>query len=128
MPPWAARTGCWAHWKVPPTPGARSRTGRKTATPSSISWTGCGTSSPSHFPHGAANYQLVESRATRAAVMTEIATHSWVHLACHASQQQADPAQSGFALWRAALTIADLAGQPTRGRDLAFLSACQTAT
>ena len=55
-------------------------------------------------------------------------THSWVHLACHASQQQADPARSGFALWDGTLTITDLAAQPTQHRDLAFLSACQTAT
>ena len=81
-----------------------------------------------HFPHGADNYQLVEAQATRAAALTAIATHSWVHLACHASQQHTDPVRSGFALWDATLTITDLAGQPTRGRDLAFLSACQTAT
>jgi len=50
-----------------------------------------------------------------------------VHLACHAGQQHADPASSGFALWDGTLTITDLAAQPTQGRDLAFLSACQTA-
>jgi CHAT domain-containing protein len=57
-----------------------------------------------------------------------MATHSWVHLACHASQRQADPARSGFALWDGTLTITDLAGQPAQHRDLAFLSGCQTAT
>ena len=51
-----------------------------------------------------------------------------VHLACHASQQHADPTSSGFALWDGRLTITDLAAQPTQRRDLAFLSACQTAT
>jgi CHAT domain len=81
-----------------------------------------------HFPPGEVNHQLVESQATRAAVLGAIATHSWVHLACHASQQQADPTRSGFALWGATLTITDLAGQPTQRRDLAFLSACETAT
>ena len=81
-----------------------------------------------YFPPGEANHQLVESRATRAAALTAIADHSWVHLACHAGQEQADPDRSGFALWDATLTIADLAGQPTQGRSLAFLSACQTAT
>jgi CHAT domain-containing protein len=81
-----------------------------------------------HFPPGADNHQLVESQATRAAALTALAAHSWVHLACHASQHHADPARSGFALWDAALTISDIAGQPTRGRNLAFLSACQTAT
>lgn len=81
-----------------------------------------------HFPPGADNHQLVESQATRADALAGIATHSWVHLACHASQQHADPTRSGFALWHDTLTITDLATQPTRGQDLAFLSACETAT
>ena len=37
-------------------------------------------------------------------------------------------AASGFALWDGPLTIADLAARPTRCRDLAFLSACESAT
>lgn len=81
-----------------------------------------------HFPPGPANHQLTGPDATRAAVLAAITTHSWVHLACHASQQQSDPARSGFALHDGPLTIADLATQPTTGRDVAFLSACQTAT
>jgi hypothetical protein len=81
-----------------------------------------------HFPPGEFNHHLAGSQATRAAVLTAIATHSWVHLACHARQQHADPASSGFALWDTTLTITDLAGQRTQHRDLAFLSACQTAT
>jgi hypothetical protein len=80
-----------------------------------------------HFPPGNGNHQLAGPQATRAAVLTAVADHSWVHLACHASQQQADPARSGFALWDGTLTITDLAAQPAQGRDLAFLSACQTA-
>ena len=81
-----------------------------------------------HFPPGEANHQLTGSQATRADVLTAMAAHSWVHMACHASQQHTDPAHGGFALWGATLTINDLASQPTRRRDLAFLSACQTAT
>jgi CHAT domain-containing protein len=80
-----------------------------------------------HFPPGNGSRQLAGPQATRAAVLIAIADHSWVHLACHASQQHADPARSGFNLWDGTLTIADLAAQPTQGRDLAFLSACQTA-
>ncbi len=80
-----------------------------------------------HFPPGNGSRQLAGPQATRAAVLTAIADHSWVHLACHASQQHADPARSGFNLWDGTLTITDLAAQPTQGRDLAFLSACQTA-
>jgi CHAT domain len=80
-----------------------------------------------HFPPGEANHQLVESQATRTAALTALAAHSWVHLACHATQHQDDPTRSGFAVWNATLTIADLAGQPTQSRDLAFLSACEAA-
>jgi tetratricopeptide (TPR) repeat protein len=80
-----------------------------------------------HFPLGADNHQLTGSHATRSDVLAAMATHSWVHLACHASQRHADPARSGFALWDGTLTITDLAGQATQHRDLAFLSACQTA-
>ena len=81
-----------------------------------------------HFPPGERNHQLTGPQATRADVLAAMATHSWMHLACHASQQHADPARSGFALWDGTLTITDLAAQPTQHRDLAFLSACQTAT
>jgi CHAT domain-containing protein len=81
-----------------------------------------------HFPLGEMNAQLVESEATREAVLDAITTHSWVHLACHAGQAQADLTSSSFALWDGPLTIADLIAAPTQQRDLAFLSACQTAT
>ncbi len=80
-----------------------------------------------HFPPGRNNHQLTGPQATRAEVLAAIAGHSWVHLACHAGQQDADPARSGFALWDGTATIADLAAQPGQIRDLAFLSACQTA-
>jgi len=49
-------------------------------------------------------------------------------MACHARQHHADPDLSGFALWDGTLTITDLTAQPAQRRDLAFLSACQTAT
>ena len=81
----------------------------------------------SHFPPGTDHLQLTGPQATRANAMTAIGTHSWIHLACHASQQHSDPASSGFALRDGTLTISDLAAQPTQHRDLAFLSACQTA-
>jgi hypothetical protein len=81
-----------------------------------------------HFPADDGNQQLTGPQATRAAVLAAIAACSWAHFACHASQQHADPDRSGFALWDATLTITDLAAQPAQRRDLAFLSACQTAT
>ena len=81
-----------------------------------------------HFPPGELNHQLVESHACRPDVLAATIGHSWVHMACHARQEHADPDRSGFALWDGTLTITDLAALPTRHRDLAFLSACQTAT
>jgi hypothetical protein len=81
-----------------------------------------------HFPPGTENQQLVESQATRDSVVAAVADHSWLHMACHANQEHADPACSGFALWDGTLTISDLATQPTKHRDMAYLSACQTAT
>jgi CHAT domain-containing protein len=50
-----------------------------------------------------------------------------VHFACHASQQHSAPASSGFALSDGTLTINELTAQPAREKDLAFLSACETA-
>jgi CHAT domain-containing protein len=80
-----------------------------------------------HFPVGGVNARLVGPDATREEVLSAITTHPWVHLACHAAQEHADPSASGFALWDGPLTVADLAARPTRRRDLACLSACQTA-
>ena len=81
-----------------------------------------------HFPVGPGNLQLLGSLASRAKVLAAIPDHAWVHLACHAGQVHSDPDHSGFALWDGTLTITDLAALPTQSRDLAFLSACQTAT
>lgn len=83
-----------------------------------------------HFPPGPANHQLVESLATRDAVIAAMAAHDWIHLACHAGPLRSggtgtDP---GFVLSDGDLTITDLAAQPGRRGGLAFLSACQTAT
>ncbi|KAK0235628.1 CHAT domain-containing protein [Armillaria nabsnona] len=71
--------------------------------------------------------------ATPEAVLSDMAEHSWIHLACHARQDPTQPLESAFML----------AGDPEKGRplklteiaerantkaDFAFLSACQTAT
>ena len=80
-----------------------------------------------HFPPGELNHQLIGSAATGADVLATIGAHTWIHLACHAGQEQSDPDRSGFFLWDGPLTLGALAEQPTQGRDLAFLSACQTA-
>lgn len=81
-----------------------------------------------HFPPGHHHQQLTGPRATRAAVLAAAAASSWVHFACHAAQEATSPDRSGFALHDSVLTVSDLAAQPARHRELAFLSACQTAT
>jgi CHAT domain-containing protein len=86
---------------------------------------------PAHrraLPPAADHHQLTGPLATRTEVLAAIAAHNWIHLACHARQEQTDPASSGFARWDGSLTISDLAAQPALRPDLAFLSACQTVT
>jgi hypothetical protein len=80
-----------------------------------------------HFPPGQDNHVLVGTQATTKAALTQLATHSWVHFACHASAED-EPDQGGFALWDGRLSLRDLAGQEMGTRELAFLSACETAT
>ncbi len=79
------------------------------------------------FPAEAGHQQLLESKATREAVLSGLRGHSWLHFACHATVNYDNPDRSGFALWDNFLTLGDLARQPGRSRELAFLSACSTA-
>ena len=51
-----------------------------------------------------------------------------MHLACHAYQQPTDPSDSAFALHDGPLTLASLSRLHLDHAELAFLSACQTAT
>ena len=74
------------------------------------------------------NAQFIGPAVTHAAILDAMTTHNWVHMACHARQARADPTLSGFAFWDGPLTIAELSARPIQQRELAFLSACQTAT
>ena len=56
-----------------------------------------------------------------------MSTYSWVHLACHGSQNPKDVMKSAFALYDGPLTLADLMSTVSDNGELAFLSACQTA-
>ncbi|KAF8598597.1 hypothetical protein BDV93DRAFT_561201 [Ceratobasidium sp. AG-I] len=67
-------------------------------------------------------------RATPEAVLAGMESHSWVHLACHAKQNLANPMQSAFYLHGGMLDMAAITQKQLRNADLAFLSACQTAT
>ncbi|KAG8739617.1 hypothetical protein FRC10_005388 [Ceratobasidium sp. 414] len=65
--------------------------------------------------------------ATPPAVLAAMEEHSWIHLACHASQSMCDPTKSAFHLHGGELDLAMLASKPFKHAELAFLSACETA-
>ncbi|QRW10351.1 CHAT domain protein [Ceratobasidium sp. AG-Ba] len=72
--------------------------------------------------------RLEGSKATYASVLDGMHDHSWVHLACHASQDLNDPTSSAFYLYDKPLDMAAICQYPFKSAGLAFLSACQTAT
>ncbi|KAJ1307575.1 hypothetical protein OPQ81_001672 [Rhizoctonia solani] len=72
--------------------------------------------------------QLIDNKATTAAVLDEMEQHDWVHLACHAHQNVKDPTKSGFFLHDGTLDLASISRRSFKNKGLAFLSACQTAT
>jgi CHAT domain-containing protein len=53
--------------------------------------------------------------------------HSWVHLACHAVQDAAEPTKSAFCLHDSNLELSTIITKSFPHADFAFLSACQTA-
>ncbi|KAI0083510.1 CHAT domain-containing protein [Irpex rosettiformis] len=71
---------------------------------------------------------LDDADGTIQAVLEGMATHEWVHLACHGIQNCMDPMSSAFLLYDGQLTLADLMSHHLPNADLAVLSACQTAT
>ncbi|MBV9011117.1 MAG: CHAT domain-containing protein [Pseudonocardiales bacterium] len=79
------------------------------------------------FSHGSPPDPRTQPTITR--VLAQLPRHTWVHLACHGSQHFSDPTESAFWLTDGLLRITDLIEQRESGpRELAFLSACQTAT
>ena len=70
---------------------------------------------------------LEHNEATVGSVKGALDAYSWVHLACHGSQNLEDATKSAFALYDGPLTLADLMGTVADTAELAFLSACQTA-
>lgn len=73
-------------------------------------------------------HEFQNAEATAQKVLSEMAESSWVHLACHAVQDIAEPTQSGLCLNDQRLDIMDIIAKPFPNADLAFLSACETAT
>ncbi|QRV96023.1 CHAT domain protein [Ceratobasidium sp. AG-Ba] len=72
--------------------------------------------------------RLEGSKAAHESVIQGMHEHSWVHLACHASQDLDDPTSSAFYLHDKPLDMATISQNPFKNAGLAFLSACQTAT
>ncbi|KAG8763012.1 hypothetical protein FRC12_008759 [Ceratobasidium sp. 428] len=67
--------------------------------------------------------------ATPTAVLDAMDKHSWVHFACHGSQNYTtDPTTSAFHLHNSTLTLSAIMRKQIKDGGLAFLSACETAT
>ena len=65
-----------------------------------------------------ASVEIVESHMPKSSI---------VHFACHGTQSQTNPLESGLRLDDRVLTIARIIKQPLPNGSLAFLSACETA-
>jgi tetratricopeptide (TPR) repeat protein len=66
--------------------------------------------------------------ARRHNVLEEMDNHDWVHFACHGSQDLNAPTRGAIHLYDGPLTVLQVAGRRPSHPELAFLSACQTAT
>jgi CHAT domain-containing protein len=75
------------------------------------------------FPQNTKLLNRIEG--TVAAVLEGMKTHNWVHLACHGIQDSLD---SAFLLDDGKLKLSTLMTQSLPHAELAFLSACQTAS
>jgi tetratricopeptide (TPR) repeat protein len=73
-------------------------------------------------------HTLLGELATAESVVESMAECSWVHLACHAVQDTAEPTSSAFCLQNGHLTLSKIITKSFPHADFAFLSACQTAT
>lgn len=72
---------------------------------------------------------LKGSNATVFRVKEEMGNASWVHFACHGVQDHENPTDSALLLSGSMrLTLSEIIGMKMPPKDLAFLSACQTAT
>jgi len=71
---------------------------------------------------------LTGNLATRTHVLTAMQRASYAHFACHGGIQPADPSAGGLYLDDGPLTIRQLSECDLPAAELAFLSACQSAT
>ncbi|KIJ46697.1 hypothetical protein M422DRAFT_249861 [Sphaerobolus stellatus SS14] len=71
---------------------------------------------------------LSSEQATVSKVLQEMSQNEWVHLACHGIQNIKHPLKSAFALYDGKLELEALMKTTFKDAQLAFLSACETAT
>ena len=71
---------------------------------------------------------LADSDASVESVVAGMMRNSWVHLACHGTQQTGDPTQSALILHGGHLQLARIIQLRLIHARFAFLSACQTAS
>lgn len=73
-------------------------------------------------------YHLTHDTATTETVMCEMSKYNCIHFACHGIQDLQDPLDSAFALYDQKLKLKALMSLSLKNAQLAFLSACETAT
>jgi tetratricopeptide (TPR) repeat protein len=71
---------------------------------------------------------LLGKWATREAVRSAMPTAAWIHFACHALSDRADPARSHLMLSDGPIMVDELFDVDVPDAYLAYLSACDTAT
>ena len=102
----------------------------------------CQTSTPGQAPLHAAELEvntisqcmkkgvtvLKDSAATVETTLKAMEDCNWIHLACHGVQDMTEPTSSAIILWDGKLTLAEIIKKSLSQAELAFLSACETAT
>ncbi|VDC02451.1 unnamed protein product [Peniophora sp. CBMAI 1063] len=68
-----------------------------------------------------------DEQASVEPTLAAIKQHSWVHFACHGSQNAKDPTLTAIELHDKPLTLGTLIHNVSENAELAFLSACETA-
>jgi CHAT domain-containing protein len=72
-------------------------------------------------------HRLPGELATVESVVEGMEKCSWVHLACHGTEDMAEPLHSAFLLHDGKLTLSKIITKSLPHADFTFLSACQTA-
>ncbi|KAJ7837092.1 CHAT domain-containing protein [Mycena leptocephala] len=70
---------------------------------------------------------LEGEKATSDAVKNQIEGCSWVHLACHGTQDVVEPTKSRLLLYDGVLELETILQMPLSNAEFVFLAACQTA-